>query len=497
MATRKTGPVKPPTLDLQARKTTSTRAKGQTARNKTGSTRAKPATADLDKNTPSSTSQKSAGAKKATNPAHATGAETTKQTARAAQTNISPVVAAAIGVGGGAVLGVILTVGLLASGLLQPLFPRPVDPRIDELNTRIGISEEQVTEGLVGFNALNDQVSGLRLSTEQAISALSDQTDAAQGELQDRLRALSASQTELESKIEQLANSPAPAPATSFDPSALEAQISALNTRLDAIAAGASTDDAQKLAADLDALRVKVETFAGLQTRLNTLEAQFSATQITASDAQQIALQADALAKTNADDLSRLASLVETQAATAPSTPDALPSTQIPLALMGLDAALAGGRPFETELQLLTSLVPDLSVSPSLSDFATKGLPPPDRLADEFGAAMPALLAARPISPDAGWQENLWARLKSLLALRPTSENGAEGVDATIARLENALRQRDFAAANDAIEALPDPMRQTLGTFVPQLKALQELQTLRASVTNSALTAGSTSEAPQ
>ncbi len=517
MATRKSGPVKPPTLDLTARKRPASKTSSRNPRAKAAAP--KPAVEKPSATTPSK--EQAASKAQAEKPVNADAPKAASSSTAASSTTssgaseknsglwppslpsditLTPLVAALIGIVGGAALGALLLIALLATGLLRPLLAEPENPAIGELATQVVINQEGISESLVGFRALNDQVSTLNQIVDQQTELLQGGLETQRQEVQGvnaTLDQMATQQAALEGELQTLLNAPQPEPAAPFDPSALEQSIAELGARLEAIAAGASTDDAQIFADEMAQIRNALAQLETLNQRLDGFSADLQDNQQTVSAAVEAAAQTRTLAEGNAEELTRLATLVQSEAASPAPVAIAPSSVQIPLALMGLDAALDSGRPFEGELEALGTILPELEVPPRLNEIATEGLLRPDELVSRFNASLTDLLAAKPIDPDAGWRDNLWERIKSLLALRPTGETGGDSTEALVANAEAAVNRRDFAAASAAVKQLPEPMRLVIADLALQFEARAGMETLLAAARNAALAGPVSGEATQ
>lgn len=245
----------------------------------------------------------------------------------------------------------------------------------------------------------------------------------------------------------------------------LTASIDTLNTRIDALAAGADPNAALKFA---DTLTATNQALAAARQSLKSLE---TTTQ------QQLTALSTRL-KTTEESLE--AGLV----ARAAIDSETSQTMRLPLALSGMEAALNRGRPFTAELSALSASLPATIISPSLFAVAETGLPTPESIARNFTAAIPDILAAAPQKPDASWQDNLLNQAKSLLALRPTGAVTGNTPEALVARTEAALATPDFAAANQTLTSMPSSMRTaaaaSIASVVAQAEARQFLLDLRA-----------------
>jgi hypothetical protein len=131
----------------------------------------------------------------------------------------------------------------------------------------------------------------------------------------------------------------------------------------------------------------------------------------------------------------------------------------------------------------LRAAQPDAAVPTDIANGAITGLARPDVIAAKFQAVLPAMLAGRPASAGAGWQDGALDWLRSAIALRPTGEMAGDTPEAVVSRLEGAIARRDYAAAETLVMALPQPMQAAAGE-VPtllhsQAEAAKFVETLR------------------
>lgn len=456
MAEKKSGPVKPPTLDMQARR----------ASPRTPSKASEPAKTEAPETEPVRNASKAEAPKamptSGTSTRTSSSASQGTTASRSARTAPAPnwVIPAALGAGGGALIGVLVTLGLAASGILGGLMPSGEDS--SGLADRLTIAEEQVTEGLVGYNALNQQV-----------SALQEQVAALQTGQSDNLDVLTSRQDQLAEALTAIESTPPEV----TDLSPLQTEIDQLSARIDALAAGASGDEATQLAEDLTAIQAQL---AALDARTAELTSQFDG----------IGTQFETLQLANAETGQTLETLQSDLAAlqAEPAIPEADSQLlRLPLALSGLEAALQNGRPFAPELESLAALVPSVEVPQNLSAAAETGLPAPTAIITAFARAVPDMMAARPADPDASWSDTLWDRARALLAIRPSEPGTGDPIDSALAEAETALENRNFAAAAEALSGLPDPMQLAARDEIADIALMGEVETFLQSARAMAL----------
>lgn len=242
-----------------------------------------------------------------------------------------------------------------------------------------------------------------------------------------------------------------PAPAADFGP--IEAELQGLDARVAAIATGASSADAEAISASLAALQGDLaalgQSVAGFGGRIAALEA----------GATALAADLEA-AKTT---FSRPLFVAGDAAGTA--------ALRLPILLTTLEAAFAAGTPYAAELLDLIAIQPDAAVPQVVADRAGNGLLSHQAIGTTLAAAVPDILAVRPLAPDAGWQDTALDWLKTLLAARPSGEVAGEAADAVVSQLEAAVARNDFAAAALLFAKLPEAMRLAAGDLVGEIEA--------------------------
>ena len=376
----KSGPVKPPVLDLKAREAGADTPQGKPE--------VKPTAA---KEPPASP--------KPPVPPHPEGKPPTGRFAFGAA------------LAGGA-LGVAAAYGLAWYGLwpTPPVPAAPADPRLAQFGAAIPELETVTQTTQAELAALNQRIVALE-SAEPASATASESATAAPVDLS----GIESDIASLTSRLDQLADTPPPATDTAALDT-LRADLSAIGTRIDELAA-----------------------------RLGTAEAELRTLDTT---------------------------VTETTATLADQPSDIGAVLQLPLILSGFETAFATGRPYATELGALRAAVPDAEVPTAIANKAETGLTRPDVIASRFAAVLPAMLAGRPANPDASWQDSAMDWFRSAIALRPTGEIEGDTPEAVITRLEAAIDRRDFAAAQTLLSELPQSMLEAAGD-VPALVAEQ------------------------
>ena len=238
-----------------------------------------------------------------------------------------------------------------------------------------------------------------------------------------------------------------------IDLAPIETQLQTLDSRIAAIAAGASPADAGGIA----------ETLAGLDTGLDALGTQFGAVETSLA---QTTARIEELASELADARAAIAAQSRTLAGA-----DIAPAVRLPLIVSGLEAAFATGRPYAAELQSLTRLLPDLDVPAAVFAAAETGLMRPDALVAQFDAAVPDILAGQTgiATGDLAQDAAAWAR--AILALRPADELEGDSPEAVVSRLEGAVNRRDFVTAAALLAQLPPPMRAPVSALADSIEA--------------------------
>lgn len=404
MAERKSGPVKPPVIELTAREAEKPAA-ATTARGKAAE--AAEATA----------AEAPAAAEEPVRPA-----PPPRPQARLAM----PWSAISIAAVAGALLGAGLVYGLgnwLPLPNQRPMIADPAarldatDSSLNEIETRLAAVEEQ----------------------SQRLAAVEEQGKRTQV-------SLDATIAQLDSGLSEVRQAVAAVPTAAADLAPLETQLKGLEDRLTAIGAGASSADAAALAKTISSIEAGI---AELRTQLTALDQRVAATDNAISGLK--------------GDVSATQTAISTQNQTLGGA-DLGPAVRLPLMVSGLETAIANGRPFAAELAGLKALLPDLAVPGPVEASAAEGLPRPDAVATQFSAAVPNVLAGRAAVSTGDMGEDALEWMKGLLALRPVGEVAGDTPEAIVSRLEAAVGRHDFKAAAELLAQLPPAMQAGAGS---------------------------------
>lgn len=424
MAERKTGPVKPPTIDLTARSADKEQPKKpETEKPAAETTMARPETI-----------APAAGAGKPdAKPAEKKAAPSSASHRPEARTKLSLVLAAGIvGAIAGGVLGLAAAYGLALFGY----WPGSSDT--------------------AAIAALSDEVKSLYVKK----SDIGGVVDRSVGEVSSEVANLKERVSSLETAIPR-----DPAPDLSvFDSriGVLETRLGELGQKLDAAVIGGGDPAAEAAVKDIG---TRLDTLSAALSELESGQARTpDALAALETSLQAVRNEVDGLAA----NLSALAN------APAPEPVD----LRLPLALDGLSDALETGAGFAGELALIQAALPDLAIPAEVTAAAATGLGAPAALQERFTALVPDLLAAKPIDRTADWTGQVLDRLKALIALRPVATSDSDTPEALVSRIEAALAAHEYAVASAAFAALPEPMRAAadgIDRSVGQFAALSDL----------------------
>ncbi|PBC10611.1 COG4223 family protein [Mesorhizobium sp. WSM3859] len=167
--------------------------------------------------------------------------------------------------------------------------------------------------------------------------------------------------------------------------------------------------------------------------------------------------------------VSQLSGKVEAQASQ--------PKIALAIAASALKSALDRGAPFATELDTFAAIAPDAPELAALRSYAEKGVPTRATIASEADAAANAMVeAAKPVDQNAGFFQSLVSSAESLVKVRPVGTVEGKGAPETVARMEMAVNQGDYAKALSEYDTLPDSAKAAGADFAGKLKARLEVE---------------------
>ena len=258
---------------------------------------------------------------------------------------------------------------------------------------------------------------------------------------------------------------------------AARSQIERIEARLAALEAAPESPDGVALADDIARLEAEIQVLsqasaapANMATiedvaRLDAAIAELAAAPAPADPADAAARDVR-LAALEADFAALKVEMAGNGAASS-ATPTPLADLEaarraalLPLVIDALEREFETGAPYRTALANLRSGLPRLSVPPAIIDAAATGLDTAEELAAEVALAAPAMLQAEAASnPEADIFARIWEQVAAAVALRPEGEPLGHDAASILARLENALARGDLEAASAEFEALPEAMK--------------------------------------
>lgn len=167
--------------------------------------------------------------------------------------------------------------------------------------------------------------------------------------------------------------------------------------------------------------------------------------------------------------VSQLSTKVEAQASQ--------PKIALAIAASALKAALDRGAPFAAELETFAAIAPDAPQLATLRTYAEKGVATRADIASGTDATATAMVsAATPLDQNAGFLQNLMSSAESLVKVRPIGAVEGAGVPETVARMEAAIRQGDYAKALVEYDTLPDAVKAAGSDLAEKLKARLDVE---------------------
>lgn len=154
------------------------------------------------------------------------------------------------------------------------------------------------------------------------------------------------------------------------------------------------------------------------------------------------------------------------------------PKIALAIAASALKAALERGGAFSAELETFAAISPDAPQLATLRPYAEKGVATRAEIASQADAAASAMVAAAtPVDENAGLLQNLLSSAESLVKVRPIGAVAGAGAPETVARMEVAVKQGDYAKALGEYDTLPEAAKAAGADFAGKLKARIEVET--------------------
>ncbi len=411
-----------------------------------------------------------------------------------------------------AVIGGIIGLGgsalLVSNGVVQPPAPEgavtadmlsAVDQRVGDLDQRVARMESapapQPDAGLVGrVEALEQRVAAAptadpdlarRLTEIEASLATPQQPAAAGAALSPDLDALKGEVADLSKRLDGL-----PQPAADPTPAiaALTAAVDQLKTD---VASGRETLDRLAAApAPVDPARVDAleKGVSDLVTRIAGLEAGIAGLKQSLGDevggvrkslddglgdlrrslGDEIAGLKTATGAAN-ESVSGLTARVGSIEERLDAGPKGGEIAALSLAVTTLSSRIAEGAPFAADLAVVEKTAPDLPEVAALKPIAEAGVDSIDRLAESM--PVDAIMAARPVTSDAGVLDRVFSGAKSLVNYRETGPGTEDPASKAIDEMRAALAGGDAGAALTAADGLPDWAKPPAADWLGRLSA--------------------------
>ncbi len=275
----------------------------------------------------------------------------------------------------------------------------------------------------------------------------------------------------LERRLSELESQPAPDAGAATDPElarrieTLEELAVELRGELDRLAASAGVAATGAPAPELaERLNVIAAEVAGLKSQLETIRRESAE----AVAPERLAALFDRIEENAAElramegELSKLVELpsrVAELAETIEAASGQAAHTAFVLASGQLEAALDSGQPYASELGAVRRLAAEDPELPTLlarlEEHSDEGIPTMTELRVRFDDSALAVAQAAQRDVDGGWMDRAWARLRSLVTVRPVGGDVAgDSPEAHLARAEARLDEGDLASAVSELEIL-------------------------------------------
>jgi len=380
----------------------------------------------------------------------------------------------------GAIIGSGLLGGLIGAGLVyglqewRPQGPAPTDPRIVQLEQRVGaLAQQRGTPGQpADAGALESRIAAL----ESAAASVDQRIQAAQGAAE-----------QATARAEEALNRPVPgAPAPQNDAavaeltervSRLDEQVQANLQQVQQVQAGLQR--AQQVQGGLDQVRAELQQ---VRTESQGAAAARQAIEGRLAELDRRLAEQDRRA---AEQEQRLADLSRQATERAEATTQ--PAIRVILAER-LGDALRNGTPYADVLSALRNVETDPGRLGALEPLAQEGAPTAAELAQSF-EPLGATILRDDRAAGGTWTDRLMRMADRVVTIRPVDAPDAAGVPGLVARVEQALARGDVAAAVSAWEALPEPARRQSEEWGRQAKARAEADAAAKAIASDAVAA--------
>ncbi|HUV32620.1 MAG TPA: hypothetical protein VMW31_03535, partial [Devosiaceae bacterium] len=452
---KRSGPVKPPTIEGQARPATGSdgarsrtvagaRRKAAERKQAAGSVAAKPGpdaapkappeAARAGAEAPADTKKPGAEAPADTKKPGPAAAADAKRPEAAASASATTAGFPAVAVLAGAALGAVLALGIGYALAVGGWWPGTAAtgaaasvPSLAAIENRVAALESAPPPDPSGLGALAARLDALETATSPDLTAYAPATE---------LAALRAG-------LEELAGAPAVDTAARNRLDAIAGRLEALETApASPEGADGAAVDLARLTARIDALEARPAADSGpALDALQALQARIAALEAAGPPPPDAALAVRVgamLARIEAME-TQLAALDAHFAAQSRNAEAARQATMLPLAIDELERLVNSGGAFAAPLEAVATALPALAVPDAVRQAAATGITPPGRLAEALAAAAPAMLQARADSrPDADLGTRILDQIAAAIALRPEGEPAGDDPAAVLARLESA-----------------------------------------------------------
>ncbi|WP_455477697.1 COG4223 family protein [Bartonella sp. B41] len=141
------------------------------------------------------------------------------------------------------------------------------------------------------------------------------------------------------------------------------------------------------------------------------------------------------------------------------------------IAVSSLKNAIERGGSYINELKILQQLLPSIDGLDLLQKTAAVGLPNPAKFSADFSSIADAIVGTKNIvASDAGFFEQIFAWIKSLVVSRPVGNVEGMTLEAIAARMEVAIQMGDYEKALAEWKYLPESAKDVSVDFIHKLE---------------------------